>query len=136
MRPKRPKTELKISMTRILTNLYLGINTHVYQQYQQGEVCSQRWVGGIGKGSATAVDTDSNTADQVAQADRQASPEQRKASVIGIGRVQLSADDVADLGGEDDGHDDAVDGDDFAEDDGDEVLRSDARRLDTSAEDG
>jgi hypothetical protein len=40
------------------------------------------------------------------------------------------------LRGEDDGHNDAVDGNDFAEDDGDQVLRSYPWRLDTSADDG
>lgn len=44
--------------------------------------------------------------------------------------------DVADEGREDDGHDDTVDGDDFAEDDGDQVLGSDSRRFDTGTEDG
>jgi hypothetical protein len=47
--------------------------------------------------------------------------------------------DVGELGqlrGEDNGHDDAVDGDDLAEDDGDQVLRSNPGRLDTSTEDG
>ena len=37
--------------------------------------------------------------------------------------------------GEDDGHDDAVDGHDFAEDDRDQVLRSYPRGLDAAAED-
>lgn len=44
--------------------------------------------------------------------------------------------DGLDFGGEDNGHDDAVDGDDLAEDDGDQVLGSDSRSLDAGAEDG
>jgi hypothetical protein len=40
------------------------------------------------------------------------------------------------LGREDDGHDDAIYGDDFAEDDGDEVLGADAGRFNTAADDG
>lgn len=44
--------------------------------------------------------------------------------------------DGLDFGGEDNGHDDAVDGDDLAEDDGDQVLCSDSRSLDAGAEDG
>jgi hypothetical protein len=40
------------------------------------------------------------------------------------------------LRGEDDGHDYAVDGDDFAEDDGNEVLSSNSRCLDTTTDDG
>lgn len=43
---------------------------------------------------------------------------------------------MVEFSGEDDGHDDAVDGDDLAEDDGDEVLGADARCFDTAAEDG
>lgn len=43
---------------------------------------------------------------------------------------------MANLGGEDDGHNDTVDSDDFAEDDGDKVLCSDSWGFDTSAEDG
>jgi hypothetical protein len=37
---------------------------------------------------------------------------------------------------EDNGHDDTVDGDDFAENDGDEVLGSDTRGFDAASEDG
>lgn len=44
--------------------------------------------------------------------------------------------DGREFGGEDDGHDDAVDGDDLAEDDGDQVLGPDAWRFNTAAEDG
>ena len=44
--------------------------------------------------------------------------------------------DKVEFGGEDDGHDDAVDGDDFAEDDGDEVLGADAGRFDAATENG
>jgi hypothetical protein len=44
--------------------------------------------------------------------------------------------DGRNLGGEDDGHDDAVNCDDFAEDDGDEILRSYPRSFHTSTDDG
>lgn len=44
--------------------------------------------------------------------------------------------DRLELSGEHDGHDDAVDGDDLAEDDGDQVLGPDSWRLDTSTENG
>ena len=39
------------------------------------------------------------------------------------------------FGAEDDAHDDAVDGDDFAEDDGDEVFGADAGGFDAAAQD-
>lgn len=96
----------------------------------------QRGVSSICERSTAPVDTDGDTADQVAHADGQAGPEQREARVVGLGVVQLSALDAGQLGGEDDGHDDAVDGDDFAEDDGDQVLGSDARGADATADDG
>jgi hypothetical protein len=40
------------------------------------------------------------------------------------------------LSGEDDGDDEAVDGDGLAEDDGNQVLRLDSRRLHAAADDG
>lgn len=43
---------------------------------------------------------------------------------------------LREFGREDDGHDDTVDGNDFAEDDGDEILGSDAWGFHTAAEDG
>jgi hypothetical protein len=43
--------------------------------------------------------------------------------------------DRADLGLEDDGHDDTVDGDDLAEDDGNQVLCPDSWGLDTTSQD-
>ena len=50
--------------------------------------------------------------------------------------IEIGVVNVADVGGEDDGHDDAVDGDDFAEDDGDQVLRSYPGCLDASTDNG
>lgn len=44
--------------------------------------------------------------------------------------------DRRDFGGENDGHDDAVDSHDFAEDNGDQVLGSDSRCLYATTENG
>jgi hypothetical protein len=134
MRPNRPRTELKISMTRILTNLSARKSDVSIQWCQKGPL--QRGIGCIGEGRATAIDTDSNTADQVAHAHGYASPEQGETGVVCISGEHFRALDRVDLGGEDDGHDDSVDGDDLAEDDGDEILRSDAWCLYTTAENG
>ena len=97
----------------------------------------QSGISSIGQSGATSVDSNRDTANQVAHADCETSPEQRVASeVVGAGVELLSIRDRLHLGGEDDGHDDAVDGHDFAEDDGDQVLGSYPRRLDTSTHDG
>lgn len=88
----------------------------------------------ISQRSATTVDADRDTTDQVAASDGETSPEQCEAGVVGLRIENGSLVDVSDLGGEDDGHDDSVDGDDLAEDDGDQVLGSDPRRLDTGTE--
>jgi hypothetical protein len=97
----------------------------------------QCWVRSIGKRCTTSVDAYAHTTDQVAHADSDSSPEQRvSGEVVGSGVEQLSIRDGVHLGGEDDGHDDTVNGDDFAEDDGDQVLRSYPGCLDTSTEDG
>lgn len=73
IRPNRPSTELKISMTRILTKLFdIRIscrNDMVVSVNLQGRISS------IGQRSTTAVDTNSDTADQVAHSNRQPGPE-------------------------------------------------------------
>jgi hypothetical protein len=98
---------------------------------------SQCRVRSIGQRRATSVDAYTNTADQVAHSHSQSSPEQ---GITGehVGRrvYLLNVVELGELGGEDDGHDDAVDGDDFAENNGDQVLRSYPGCLDTSTEDG
>ena len=91
----------------------------------------------IGQGSATSVDAHAYTADQVAHAHGYSSPEQRVSGEVVRSRVQqLRVGELVHLGGEDDGHDDTVNSDDFAEDDGDQVLGSYPWRLDTSTDDG
>jgi hypothetical protein len=94
-------------------------------------------VSSIGERRATAVDTDAYTADQVAHAHSNSSPEQRvSGKVVGSRVQQLRVGELVHLGGKDDGHDDTVNGDDFAEDDGDQVLGSYPWRLDTSTDNG
>ena len=134
IRPKRPNTELKISITSILTKLRICQRRFGGVGGEPGYI--QGRIGRIRKRGTAAVDTDGNAAYQVAHADRDARPEERVARVVAVGRVCGLALERVQLGREDDGHDDAVDGDDFAEDDGDQVLGSDSRRPDTSAEDG
>ena len=91
----------------------------------------------IGQGRATSVDAHAYTADQVAHAHGYSSPEQRvSGEVVGSRVQQLRVRELVHLRGEDDGHDDTVNSDDFAEDDGDQVLGSYPRRLDTSTHDG
>lgn len=95
----------------------------------------ERRVGGISQGCTTAVDAYSNTTDQIADAHGQTRPEQGEAGVVCLSVVKLLALNAVQLGREDDGHDDAVDGDDLAEDNGDEVLGSDTRGADTATDD-
>ena len=97
----------------------------------------QSGISSIGQSGATSVDSNRDTANQVAHADCETSPEQRVASeVVGAGVELLSIRDRLHLGGEDDGHDDAVDGHDFAEDDRDQVLGSYPGSLDTTTDNG
>jgi hypothetical protein len=91
----------------------------------------------ICEGCTTSVDTHADTANQVAHAHGEPSPEQRIAGEDVGGRVDLlDVVDLVELRGKDDGHDDAVNGDDFAEDDGDQVLCSDPGCFDTSTQNG
>lgn len=96
----------------------------------------QRSISSICQSGTTAVDADADTADQVAHADGDTGPEQSIAGVVGIAGVEVGAGHGVHLGGEDDGHDDAVDGDDLAENNGEQVLGSDSRGADTRTENG
>ena len=96
----------------------------------------QRRIGSVGQGGTTPVDPDGDAADQVTHADGQAGPEQRVAGVVGLARVEGGAVDGIDLGREDDGHDDAVDGHHLAENDGYQILGPDPRRPDAASQDG
>jgi hypothetical protein len=99
-------------------------------------VHSQCRIRSICEGRTTSVDAYTDTTDQVAHTHGESGPEQRISRENVGGRVDLlDVVDLVELRGEDDGHDDAVDGDDFAEDDGDQVLRSNPGCFDTSTQD-
>lgn len=96
---------------------------------------TQRTISGVGQSSTTAVDADSQTTNEIAESNSDSSPEESETSIVGVGRVGISSGSGAfDLGGEDNGHNNSVNGDDFAENNGDQVLGSDARSFDTGAE--
>lgn len=131
MSPNRPKTELKISITRILTNLGQTVRISLTTYKFSGH--SQARVGSIRQCSTTSVDSDGDTAYQIAHADRDSRPEQGIAGVHIRPRVQVISIDWAELRGKDDRHDNAVDRHDFAENNRDQILRPDARGPYTTA---
>ena len=96
---------------------------------------SQRRVRSIGQSSTGTVDANTDTADQVAHADQHSAPEQRIPGVVVAAGVCSVAADLSQLGGEDNAHDDTVDGDDLTEDNGDQVLGADAWRFHTTTKD-
>lgn len=97
---------------------------------------SQTWISRVRQGSTRPVDADRDTTDQIARADQESGPEECITGEIVSRRVYPRARYILHLGGEDNAHDDAVDGHDFTEDDGDQVLGPDSWCLDTSSEDG
>ena len=153
MSPKRPRIELKISITRTLTNLQRkGVSlfiTHTYLQPNppspgerwgggEGEgggflINSQAWIRGISQRCTAAIDSNRNTANEVTHPHRQPSPEERKARVEVSARVNIVAIDWAKLCRKYNCHNDPVDGDNFAKNDRYQVLRPYSRRLYTSA---
>jgi uncharacterized protein YcfJ len=96
---------------------------------------SQRRISSIGQGSAGTVDANTDTTDQVAHADQHSTPEQRISGVVVAARVGGIAADLSQFGGENDAHDDTVNGDNLTEDNGDQVLGADAWRFHTTTED-
>jgi len=95
----------------------------------------QARISSVSKRSTATVDTNRNTADQVASADQKTRPEQGETSVVVAARSCSIRTDRGHLCRKDNGHDDTVDGDDFAEDNRDQVLCSDSGSLDTTTED-
>lgn len=75
IRPKRPNTELKISMTRILTKLRRSTSVLFIAHGNRLVRNIQCRIRSIGQRSAATVDADSNTADEITHADGQARPE-------------------------------------------------------------
>jgi len=93
-------------------------------------------VSSIGQRCATSIDANANTADEVAHAHGQTRPKQRVAGkVVGCREEEFWVCDLAHLGGEDDGHDDAVDSYDLAENDRDQVFGPYPWCLDTATDD-
>jgi hypothetical protein len=95
----------------------------------------QRRVCSVGQRSAGAVDANTDAANQVAHAHKRAAPEKGISGVVVASRVCGIAANLSELGREHDAHDHAVDGDDLAENNRDQVLGADSWRLDTTAED-
>ena len=95
----------------------------------------QARIGSIRQGSAASVDTDRDTANQIAHPHSQPAPKQGESGVKVGSRVQVLRRDGQELRGEYNGDDDAVDCDDLAKDDGDEVFGADSRGLYTAADD-
>lgn len=96
----------------------------------------QRWVRSVSKSCTTSVDAYADTADQVAHSDGQSGPEQCVSGEdVGCGEDLLNVVNLVELRGEDDGHDDAVNGDDLTENDGNQVLRSYPWCLDAATDD-
>jgi hypothetical protein len=108
MRPKSPRTEPKISMTRILTN--------------RAESAA----------SATAA-VDPVIPTQIAQTDSQTGPEEREAGVHV--RLGVHVFHARQLGRKDNGHNQTVDGHHLTENNGDEVFGCDSWRLDAGSDD-
>lgn len=98
---------------------------------------------GIGQRSPGAHDADAEAAEQVGHSYRQAGSEHgvtskdiiSKESSLFLFRCGFTDVKTLKVITDHNGHDDPIDGDGFAEDDADEVLGSDARRLDATAQD-
>jgi hypothetical protein len=97
---------------------------------------SQARVRCISQRCTGSVYTDTDTADEVAHPDKQPGPEECKPSEVVSSSVNFLSRNSSQLRGEDNAHNDSVDGDDLAEDNGDQILRPDPWCLDTSSEDG
>jgi hypothetical protein len=131
MRPKSPRTELKISITRILTNL----ETQLAMEFDQNITYNvQTWIRSIRQSSTASINAHRYATHQIAHSHCQASPEQRIPSIVIASRVECISFHYTKFGREYNGHDDAVDGYNFAENDGDQVLRANAGSFDTSTE--
>lgn len=95
----------------------------------------KRRVRSISQSSAGTVDANTDTANQVAHADQHSAPEQCVTGVVVAAGICCVAADLSQFGGEDNAHDDTVNSNDLTEDNGDQVLGADARRLHTTTED-
>ena len=82
-----------------------------------------------------SVDTHRDSANQVAHPHRQSCPEERISGVVVIVRIYCITAHETEFCAEDDSHDDAIDSDDFTEDNRDEVLGSYSRGFDATTKD-
>lgn len=147
MSPKSPRTELKISITRTLTNLKRkGISLFVpstlpatHPRGRRGfggeddSINSQARIGGVGQRCTAAIYSNRNTAYEVTHPHRQSGPEERIARIEISARVYILTVDRSKFCRKDNSHNHPVDGDNFAKNYRDQVLRSYSRRLYASA---
>lgn len=95
----------------------------------------QARIGSISESGATSVDANGNTANQIAEPNGDASPEQRISSVVVALGVDLALGDRDELRGENDRHNHTVDSHNLAENDGNQVLGPDSGCPNTTADD-
>lgn len=147
MSPKSPRTELKISITRTLTNLRRKIIspflsntlTATHPRGRRGfvggddSINPQARIGGISQRCTAAIDSNRNTAYEVTHPHRQPRPEERIARIEISARVYILAVDRSKFCRKDNSHNHPVDSDNFAKNDRDQILRSYSRRLYASA---
>lgn len=135
-----PPTQSSLEFLRLRTNQQPYNQPkkpqHTTEDLNHQHLHKQRAVCRVRERSTGSIDAHAHAADQVAHADRDAGPEERVAGIVVGASVELFFRDVVELGREDDGHDDAIYGDDFAEDDGNEVFCADAGRFNAAADDG
>lgn len=96
----------------------------------------QAGIGSICQCSTTTVNSDRNTTDQITHPHSQTSPEQSISRVHIRSRIYIVGIHKSKLRRKDDRHDDAVNGDHFTENDGDQILRSNARSFDSTSNNG
>lgn len=96
IRPKRPNTDEKISMTRILTNL-ANSQPRVRLPVPACDQNLQARVRSICQSCTATVDAHTNTANQVTHAAEQTTPEDCVAGVVVATAVQRIPGDVVDL---------------------------------------
>jgi hypothetical protein len=108
---------------------------HTREDFNDQNLDKQRRIRRISQRRTATIDTHTDTTNQVAHAHCNASPEEREARIHVRRRVNLIFRHVGEVRGEDDGHDDAVDGHDFAEDNGYQILRSYSWCFDAASED-
>ena len=129
--PNSPSTDEKISMTKIFTNLAHMLAISLLVSNQNHSQCRVRR---IRQRSTTPIDPNTHTTYQITHPDRQSTPEQRIPRIHVLAAICALVICSIELRTEHNRHDDTVDGDDFAEDDRDEIFCSDAWRADAAAE--